>query len=491
VGIAPIMDSAALQPSDEHALRIEPFHLLLPIAAAAALLISLHPFQDPDFFWHVRLGGEIWRSHSVSGAGSGWTILPSAHHWTSPEWLSDVLYYWLVRALGWQAALIYQFVASVAFILCLAITLLRRGSARAVAPVFAIVVVTLAPYLQPRPQTVSFVFIAILAGWCDSLLRAGRLPRPWLLLGAVLLWAQIHGLWVLAPAFIGAVALLRLLDDRSRESVRLTTRGLVLAFAAAGVGCINPLGVASLLLPFRLAAATGYIAEWQPTSFTQYMTCGVPICIAALVYLWVRSNTRVQASEMAWVALLVAFALVAFRNVPTSLILLAPLLVGRIGQRVVASRTAPREQRLLVGLTAALAAVAVAVGATVAATIPPMPSDTPVALAQRLDDGHPHRVLDDYNLGGLILAFGGPNVRVAVDGRADYFGNAYLQQYHFMMQLHPGWKRLYQRLRPDTALLSSAAPMVAYLLQHGWTRIGRHGGFSLFVRHEPGLASAS
>ena len=66
-----------------------------------------------------------------------------------------------------------------------------------------------------------------------------------------------------------------------------------------------------------------------------------------------------------------------------------------------------------------------------------------------LDDGVPHRVLDDYNTGGLMLAFGGPHVRVAVDGRADYYGGRYLKRYMDLMNATGDWRRL----------LTSSTPM--------------------------------
>jgi hypothetical protein len=115
-------------------------------------------------------------------------------------------------------------------------------------------------------------------------------------------------------------------------------------------------------------------------------------------------------------------------------------------------------------------------------TVRPIPTTMPVSLAKSLDDGRPHRVLNDYNTGGLILAFGGPRVRVAVDGRADYFGATFLDRYTDLMRMTPGWHRLFDELNPDAALISTKSPLNEWLPANGWTRIRTQGAFSLWQR---------
>src|SRR4051794_34213305 len=126
---------------------IQPFHVLVPIAAAAALILCLRPVADPDVYWHVRLGDEIVRLRSVSGAGAGWSILPPAHSWTSPEWLSDIALHASVAAFGWRGMLVFQAVLAIGFLVALGFAVLPGRDPRAGAAVFAVTAVTLASYL--------------------------------------------------------------------------------------------------------------------------------------------------------------------------------------------------------------------------------------------------------------------------------------------------------------------------------------------------------
>src|SRR4051794_37542342 len=124
-------DIALPTATDEvRAPRIQPFHLLVPLAATAALLIALRPVVDPDVYWHVRLGREIVDRHAVDGAGAAWSLVPPAHHWTSPEWAADVVLRGAVSMFGWRGMLVFQVVLAVAFLATLAWAILPGRDAR-------------------------------------------------------------------------------------------------------------------------------------------------------------------------------------------------------------------------------------------------------------------------------------------------------------------------------------------------------------------------
>ncbi len=96
--------------------------------------------------------------------------------------------------------------------------------------------------------------------------RQGRWPRWWLLLPAVVLYANVHGLWVMVPAMLGLAVVGRWLDHGLRD--RAARQGLVLAVSATAAGAISPLGLANItaVVPFR--DATELIIEWRPTDVT-------------------------------------------------------------------------------------------------------------------------------------------------------------------------------------------------------------------------------
>lgn len=479
---APPADGAAASAGAGPRSWLEPFHLLVPVGAIASLVLSLRPFGDPDVYWHARLGGEIVRHHSVTAAGHGWSVVPPAHPWTTPEWLSEVVLHGFVSSAGWRGALVFQVLASLAFLVALAVMLLPRRDARTAAVVYVVTAVTLAPYLQPRPQVLSMIFLAWLAKQTHAALTTGTTPRLRWLLPVVWLWAQLHGLWLLAPASIALAFSIRLLDWRDRDELQRWARGMGVAGASLAVGCINPLGVASLTLPLRLRSATHGINEWQPTNFTSYMTWGVLILVAMLVVGWTRTRLPVSRSELVWTGAIVLFSLMAFRNVAPATLLLAPLAADRVIIRRARADVAPRERMYLAAAMAAMTAVAAAVGVVGAATVQPIPSSVPLRLAEALDNGAAHRVLNDYNLGGLVVAVGGARSRVSIDGRADYYGATYISRYQQVMQMDGNWRPLFDELHPDAALIQTALPLHDWLLQHGWIEQDHEGAYSLLFR---------
>jgi hypothetical protein len=286
----------------------------------------------------------------------------------------------------------------------------------------------------------------------------------------------------MAPVFLVVAAMARLLDDRSRPALRFAAQAVGLGGAGLLVGCINPIGIRSLTLPFTLHSATGSIAEWQGTTIGPYFTWGFLLLAAAQIHAWIRSRDEVPRSRLAWTAILVVFGFMAYRNVAVALLLLAPVVAVEVSRPRVPSTPAPREARMLAIAVVAMSSVALLVATVTAAAVNPLPSTAPTRLASTLDDGQPHRVLDAYNTGGIVLAFAGPDVRVGIDGRADYYGGDYIKHYGDMLDMRAGWQRLFDRLSPDAAIIDTRLPLAAWLVEHGWTEHGRQGVYGLYLK---------
>ena len=477
-------------PSGRQRFRWHPFHLLYPVAALAAMVIAQGPVRDPDVYWHVRFGRELLRTHSFAGASKGWSLVPPADHWTSSEWLAEVILHGFVSWFGWQGMLVFQGIVVAALLVAIAAVIRPSTDPRTRAVVYAVTVMALSPFFQARPQTLSLIFLAGLGAVCRRILLDRALPNPALLFVSVLLWAQLHGLWLLAPAFIVLAALVRLLDDHSKAELRFVGRAIALSVGALAVGCLNPVGIRSLTLPFTLHGATASISEWQPTTIMPYFTWGLLALAWMQIYAWTRRVAPVARAEMTWTAVLLVFAFLANRNVAVALLLLAPVVATRLDRPRV-FHTSPREGRLLAAGVVALSLVAVLTDALFAGTARPIPTTSPTRLAAALRDGSPHRVLNDYNVGGIVLAFGGPQVRVGIDGRADYYGGAYIERYNDMLRMRAGWQTLFHRLDPDAAIIDAKSPMAEWLTEHGWRRAGTQGKYVLILRDGSGLSLAS
>ena len=93
----------------------------------------------------------------------------------------------------------------------------------------------------------------------------------------------------------------------------------------------------------------------------------------------------------------------------------------------------------------------------------------------------PQRVLNDYNVSGLVLFFGGERTQVGIDGRADLYGSEYIKNYVDALALRGRWKATIEELAPTSALLEADSPAAQYLISQGWFSEGQEAAYLLLV----------
>jgi hypothetical protein len=106
--------------------------------------------------------------------------------------------------------------------------------------------------------------------------------------------------------------------------------------------------------------------------------------------------------------------------------------------------------------------------------------DQPVALVDRLADrGEEVRLLNQYDVGGLVTGRASPPARVAIDGRTDIWSAHFVRRY--VDGLGGGdWRPLVDELSPDAALLRKDSEAARGLqLERRWRVIDRDGGWVL------------
>ena len=88
---------------------------------SVALLILLYCFRNGisgnDFWWHVKAGEWIWENHTVPQKDIfSWYGMEKEIPWTAHEWLAEVLFYLIYRALGTNGIYIFSFVLAALFL---------------------------------------------------------------------------------------------------------------------------------------------------------------------------------------------------------------------------------------------------------------------------------------------------------------------------------------------------------------------------------------
>jgi|WetSurMetagenome_2_1015567.scaffolds.fasta_scaffold03372_5 hypothetical protein len=410
--------------------------LLLILILCATFLWSSRPVLDPDTFWHLAVGREMWQTGHVVRTETFSFTAPGAP-WVDEEWLFHALAYPLWRLGGDDLLrLVTAACAALAAALAYRSARLLGGAAATFALWFLPLLGVYSERFRFRPEIASIVFMAVLL---EVLLRWPEAPAGWRarlpwLLPLFWLWIQLHGAWaygmVLLCAFLGGGLLQRWKEGRL--SWRLAATALIPPAATFGVLFLNPLGWRLPLFPVRhalslLGEREAYvpIAEWARTPFT-----GVYALFSVLVLLLLGAvlleRGRFRWPEFALVASQAALGLYWVRYAAYTVIALAPSAASRLA----APFKADLARRVLLACAFAGAGAAVAWPLLRPTAYPTLAQRYPEHEAAFLrDNGLEGNVFHEFRVGGYLeWVLPGPT-KIFLDGRYGPFNEVGMQYY--------------------------------------------------------------
>lgn len=469
------------------------FSLLLGVLLFAAFLAK-GPW-DSDFYWHLRTGELI--SEGQFPTTDPFSFTWAGRPWTLHEWLGEFLIFQLVDRLGYMgAALVFAVVPGVAMaILAFA---LHRLALRNLAVVAATTLAALLmiPYATIRPQALSWIMFSILVGGLIHL-RPDRSRWTLALVPFFVVWANLHGLWVVGLAVLGVYAAMTLLGMTPMSAG--AKRWAVAMIPLAMLGTIfTPAGPSILLYPLRYVNAGDWglenITEWQSPDFHD------PAHLTLLVYMGavaVFARWRVPWWMSIFAFMGIALTLLALRNGPIAAILGAPALAVGIDAalhdwRPVTRSYSPRIARQRRILETALALVIAVAGIIIfiprdpaAAVRESIERELPVQGVEVLRNAVPDgRIVAWYGWGGYVIGEMYPlGARVMVDGRNDMYDDAILREYDQVRKAEPGWQEIADRWEVDAMIFPpdefiTRGPAV----DAGWCEAFRDGNEVVLLR---------
>jgi hypothetical protein len=320
--------------------------IAIALPAFVALLV---PLPAVDLAYQVRAGNEILASGALPVVDS-WTFTVAGTAWMDQQWLAQILLALGHRVGGWEllAGLRAALVASLTG--QMVAVALMRGAAPRTAAILALAAFALAaPALALRPQLFGLVIWALLL-WLVAV--RDRRPRAFLLAPVlVLLWANLHGSFVLGPAILAYVWLDDLAAGRPwRRSFAVLAAGVVATL-------INPFGLGVWAYAAGIGAnpaIAGQVSEWQRTA--PLAMPGILFYPSVVITLGLMAWRRSSLGRMDWFLLagMVALGAWAVRGVAWW----APVMVFLLAGLLQAGRPVHAPRRSLVnGVTAAVLAV--------------------------------------------------------------------------------------------------------------------------------------
>lgn len=280
-------------------------------------------FLDPDFGWHLKLGELISRQGIPSTDPFSYTMpsFPFVDH----EWLTNIIFYDLYQNVG--MAVMALLFAAIALLALLVVKPQNEGSAFALAP-FLLACAVLLPFLGVRPQVETWALTAVLL----KVVTDDRLwvKWRWFLPVYFVLWANLHGGFVLGLVILIFVSALKSLVQR-----KIFTSDLVVVLSSILVTLLNPYGfnlwkeVWQQLSDNNLRSA---IMEWIPLflGLDWALLAFMPLAVLSGILIY-RYRSKLTLTQISLYVFLMLAGLSSRRHTPLWVLTALPLTIQTLG----------------------------------------------------------------------------------------------------------------------------------------------------------------
>ncbi len=489
--------------------------LLVFVFMLVIFMLAARPIADPDFWWHLRTGQYMWETQTIPHTDIFSSVF-YGREWVAHEWLSETLMYGLFRTGGYGGL-----VVCFALLISAAMWIVyRRCAGRAGHPYivgFALILGALAasPTWGVRPQMFSFLFASVFIAVLDDYVRGKSGNLVWWVVPLTILWVNMHagfalGLVLIVLAIVGIMLDAWLTNHeeasgQSRATVWRRVGRLSLVFGVCVLAVsLNPNGVRLYSYPFETLtshAMMKYIEEWFSPDFHELMFLPLAVLIFATFCALALSKERARPSELLLLAATGYAALRSGRNAPFFALVAMPLLAAHGWHWMTAQSwgrwlTAPEKREegrqaalkfvLNVALLIAipLAICFVKVGRVVANQAQDEAKNFPVAAAGFIrTQKPPPPIFNEYGWGGYLIWNFYPDYRVYIDGRADVYGDTFMEEF---LKSHSGdakWREPLERYGVRTVIVNPNMPLASLLRQEGnWRKAFEDEQAAIFIR---------
>jgi hypothetical protein len=464
--------------------------LFVVILALGLFTMAARGVTDPDLWWHLRTGQLIVQTRAVFHTDP-YSFTRFGQPWIDHEWLSQVLMFSLYRLAGWGGLIVgFGAVIAAAFL----VAFLRCPGRPYIAGVITLLgAFASAPSWGVRPQMLTLLLTSVLL-----LILERSYQRPKLLWWTpllMLLWVNLHAGYALGITLMALFLAGDVLDiafgfppfgsaalnskDGPPPGARLRALALAILVCAAVV-LLNPYGAAMYAYPLetlRSRAMQSYIGEWLSPDFHQNRYLPTLAMILATVVLAALSPRRLRPRDVLLLSVTTYSALRSVRHIPIFALVAIPILstmtLAWLQERGVAKefegkRTPMTSVKALVNALL-LAGFLVFLFARVRYVTRGQPEteakELPAAAVSFIAAQRPPApILNHYNWGGYFIWRLFPQYRVYIDGRADLYGDAFMDDLAMTYYLRgDSWRSPFEKWGIRTVVLPPDAPLVTAL----------------------------
>ncbi len=464
------------------------FQIVLGMAVVLVLAARMAFFSngllaDPDTWWHIKAGADMWSSFTFPATDT-YSHTFNGQPWIAKEWLSQIALYGSFTAAGWNGVLLTGILGVCLLTAVLYFVLCQHVKPLAAATIALPMVFLTSPTFLARPHILT---LALAVYWTYRLFECSRLKRPpefWLL-ALLVLWANLHAGFTLG--FV--IAFFAFLDfiERTRLSERAALAKWIAFLALCPMAAlIHPYTYQAMLATWTIAGpneAVPLIIEWQP--FNAQVDVFHEGAILAMVFALMVARVTFTFAKAAFLVFTLHMFLIHARFCYAFFPLMPVVIAAEIAQRfpALSARHWREEKRDAVERAVAqwfrpIAAVALVAGIVFsAAMLKVLPAEPAAdvaaagAIAYARDRNISGNVMNGYSFGGPLIFHGIPTY---IDGRNDQLFRGGFSLNDYEMQQAGGEKLFLEALeRHDIrwTLFSPQDPRNGFLAGlKDWTR---------------------
>jgi hypothetical protein len=432
--------------------------LAVALSAAFIALVCFRPTGTVDVWWTLAVGDYI-HAHGEVPRTALWTIEAVRDQpYVCSGWLAAWLFSGVASVLGLDAVPLVPTLIALAVFASLVVLSRQLGASWLLAVVVAdLVLYSVALRMICRSEVFAYLYFSLSLNVIAGYLRAPRTRTLAWLVPLAVLWVNSHGSF---PVLLGLLLLViaGLAVDAWRRAG--FSRGASLfwrdhailgaaALAVAAASLVNPYGpelLRSVLEPGRSDSMTRFLDEWRPLWTMGALPPRFLVPAGLVAAALVAGHRRLSTVTFGLALCFSALALSGNRHI-TFFAIAAAFVLGDFAAGLAPG---PRvRSALAVSLVAALLAANVITAATLGLggrrlSEHPSPYVSEQGLAF-LRDHVEGNVLNSYHLGGLLIYFTWPRIRVAIDSRADPYPARYYLAYRAAIYGPPAAARQFVR----------------------------------------------
>jgi hypothetical protein len=269
---------------------------------AYTFLFAARPMSDADFWFYLKIGQNILNTGTIPRAEQFSFTFPGIPY-VAHGWLSGVLLYLGYVRLGTNALIvIFALLTTLAFWIAF-----KRANSHPFISGFAtlIAVWTVLPNIGVRARVFTILFASIYLFVLGRFVTNGG-RAIWLLIPLMVLWANLHGGFLIGLALIGLTAFGMLLDgcaegqQWNQRWLRLWTLLVVLVVCGAAA-LLNPYGIHIYTLPIKVVTSPVFqnlVIDWFSPDFHLPTTTPLMLLIVMTIAAIALSPKRIKPSEL-------------------------------------------------------------------------------------------------------------------------------------------------------------------------------------------------